>query len=184
MKRPGAEQEELDAWLRQIEDWLQRGDLMQDSSTASPDHLAEHGGLEQAEALRQQLGPRLARLLPRRNQTPTADVSGNWLVINPYCGPRRCWLQDLEGRHAKPDNDRIYESAVRDDRSDVIVDVPPMGVVRLGSSGNHSASSRRQGPNLASPQWLLANEFIECQIDPKKGYLRSLMIAKKRGGRL
>jgi hypothetical protein len=184
MKRSDGEQEELDGWLRQIEGWLQRCDDSQGSSTASPDRQADTGGLEQIEALREQLGQRLAGLLPRQKQSPAANGSRHWLVINPYCGPRRCWLPDLEGRHAKQDNDRIYESAVRGDRSDVIVDVPPMGVVRLGSSGNHSASSRRQGPNLASPQWLLANEFIECQIDPKKGYLRSLMIAKKRGGRL
>jgi len=52
------------------------------------------------------------------------------------------------------------------------------------TSSSRPKATLAQGPLIGSSGWLLANEFIECQIDPKSGYLRSLMVARKRGGKL
>jgi hypothetical protein len=133
-------------------------------------------------ALRSQIAEQIAKLLPRTNDK--APSASGWLLINPFSGPRRYFLKGLSGNYVKTDENRIYESMVNGRETDLVVDVPPMGVVQLrdASRGGSAASSARGiGPNLASPNFLLANEFIECQVDPQNGYLRSLMIAKKRG---
>ncbi len=124
-------------------------------------------------------------LLPRSSEAAT-NADHHWLLINPFSGPRRYWLENLDGAFAKSEENRIYEALVHGNSTDVVIDAPPLGVVQLRhSTGLSSAGpTRGLGPNLAHPSLLLANEFIECQIDPKNGYLRSVMIARKRGGRL
>jgi len=144
------------------------------------------------DSLRAKIAGQLAKLLPR---TPANNTLKNgWLIINPLSGPRRYFLKRLAGSFTKTADNRIYES-IPDHRetdhreTDLVVDAPPMGVVLLSDDAKQGGSilqnaTRNNGPNLASQNLLLANEFIECQVDPKSGYLRSTMIAKKRGGRL
>ncbi|MDZ4851233.1 MAG: hypothetical protein SGI77_18245, partial [Pirellulaceae bacterium] len=170
--------------LSQIDQLLyQSDDQNHQQNTASTDPLHAHS----IDELRSQLADQLANLLPRTSDT--SDSNDNWLLINPLSGPRRYFLKDIDGAFAKTADNRIYESISSSNKTDLVVDVPPMGVVQLrsGAASNLVSSafaSRSLGPNLASPNLLLANEFIECQVDPKNGYLRSIMISKKRGGRL
>ncbi len=168
-----------------IDDLLIQADDCADSSdvdTATNVRLEIESSVN---TLRSQIAGQLAKLLPRT--TEKADASDGWLLINPYSGPRRYFLKGMSGSFVKTSDNRIYESMPKGSETDLVVDVPPMGVVQLRDtthSGSASTASRYLGPNLASHNMLLANEFLECQVDPKNGYLRSIMIARKRGGRL
>lgn len=134
----------------------------------------------EVQAIRLSLAESLHSLLPFDSQ-PLAQEG--LLAVNPYSGARRCFVRQAAGNYPKLDGNRIYESLTLAGKSDVIFDAPPTGIVQLQNSPG-SPSSKRLGPNLASPGLLLANEFLECQVDPRSGYLRSIMISKKRGGRL
>ncbi len=170
--------------VAEIDGMLGESDDRDKNEMSSNDALSDSKTIE---SLRFKISTQLAKLLPR---TPSNTVSNNgWLIINPLSGPRRYFLKNLAGSFDKTADNRIYESISEHGKSNVVIDVPPMGVVLLSDDGKSGGSilqqaTRSHGPNLASQNLLLANEFIECQIDPKNGYLRSIMIAKKRGGRL
>jgi alpha-mannosidase len=152
----------------------------------SPAFHTHESILTRVRELRDGFAKLLGSVLPRRKDSPTDKL--RYLVINPYSGPQRLHLRDLEGCFHRTEENRIYEAYALHGKSEVIVDVPPLGVVQLEGVRSEGLAGlvkgRKAGPNLASPGWLLANEFLECQIDPEKGYLRSVMIARKRGGRL
>lgn len=168
---------------RQIEHSLYECDDQSDSVAT----IGKPSNASVIASLRNKTAAQLALLLPRaKGNTLTGKA---WLTINPFSGARRCFLKNLPGSYWKTEDNRIYEAIPNDDVTDLAIDVPPMGVARLSEAAVSSdvplnQSGRRRGPNLASSNLLLANEFIECQIDPKNGYLRSIMISKKRGGRL
>lgn len=183
---------------------LPLSDSSNKSSSNSIDGLNAYKALK--DSIRIEVGEQLAKNLPRqKNSTDNLPANGGYLLLNPFPGPTRVFLKGIEGSFSKQQNDRIYELTEANGRTDLIVDLPPMGVVKLNPIAmtanptetkvvNASKSSSLKGltkglwrssnPMIASSNLLLANEFIECQIDPKSGYLRSLMISKKRGGRL
>jgi alpha-mannosidase len=167
----------------QLEEWLETSDdITREPSDAQVKCQSEC--LAAVADFRSKLGSFLAAILPRKKQV-SPDKPG-YLVINPYSGARRVNVVELNGAYAKTEDNRVYDAYPTGAQSHVIVDVPPMGVVQLQprSVSEGTGSHRKAGPNLASKGLLLANEFIECQVDPAKGYLRSIMLAKKRGGRL
>ncbi len=175
----------ITACAARIDELLVRSDDRDVLANAEKQSTSENAIEPEVTALRSQIGEQLAKLLPRTSDN-THSVPG-WLLINPFSGPRRYFLKSLSGNYVKSEDNRIYESILNGRETDLVVDVPPMGVVQLRDAsrgGSPMPSGRGLGPHLASPNFLLANEFIECQVDPKNGYLRSLMIAKKRGGRL
>jgi hypothetical protein len=169
-----------------IDELLVRSDDLDDPAKVANPSTNEEAIESEVTAIRSQVAELIAKLLPRTKDN--TDSMNGWLLINPFSGPRRYFLKGLSGTYAKTEDNRIYESIANGRETDLVVDVPPMGVVQLRDASRGGASTpsggRGLGPNLASPNFLLANEFIECQVDPKNGYLRSLMIAKKRGGRL
>lgn len=85
---------------------------------------------------------------------------------------------------------------------DAIIDVPPYGFAkwRPKSRGTHASASIAASPTSSKTGWFskvfggraaiaqndgtLANEFMELQIDPVRGHLRSMYVANKRGNRL
>ncbi len=169
-----------------IDQLLIESDDFHDLANLRSSSTLDQGIESDVTSLRTQIAEQLAKLLPRTSD-PVESQSG-WLLVNPFSGPRRYFLQGLAGTFTKTADNRIYEAIPAGRNTDLVVDVPPMGVVQLRDATHGRtpsvSTSRSLGPNLASPNFLLANEFIECQVDPKNGYLRSLMIAKKRGGRL
>ena len=85
---------------------------------------------------------------------------------------------------------------------DAIIDVPPYGFAkwRTKGGGTHASASAVPTPTSSKTGWFskvfggrsaiaqndgtLANEFMELQIDPVRGHLRSMYVANKRGNRL
>ncbi len=70
---------------------------------------------------------------------------------------------------------------------EVIVDVPAMGALQIsaatsGTSKIGGAGTKRSMIALSAKS--LSNEFIDVQIDPASGQLRSLLVARKRGSRM
>jgi hypothetical protein len=122
------------------------------------------------------------------------------LVVNPSSHAQRLFLNDIPGALERDSCTRIYAAESYDGKSRAIVDIPPFGFARIatnrsspfpsavsaGKSKQNSIWSRISGARagIAQKDWTLANEFMEIQIDPKRGHLRSLFIANKRGSRL
>jgi alpha-mannosidase len=138
--------------------------------------------------LKEKIGTAIAKSIPRSPKD--SGASSGFLVLNPHSGPQRVYLSSMKQPLESTDPQRMYAIHSHSAGTDLVVDLPPMGVLQLAPSDKLSASSARSknaiahGPLIGSSSWLLANEFIECQIDPKSGYLRSLMVARKRGGKL
>lgn len=138
--------------------------------------------------LKEKVGTAIANSVPRNPKV--SGASSGLLVLNPHSGPQRVYLPSMKQPLDSSDSQRIYAIHSHSTGTDMVVDLPPMGVLQLSSPDKSAASPARaksplaQGPLIGSSSWLLANEFIECQIDPKSGYLRSLMVARKRGGKL
>jgi hypothetical protein len=124
------------------------------------------------------------------------------MVLHPASHPRRLSVL-LEGTvvaQSGADTERIlHHSQLHSDptKSQVILDVPPFGFCAVGVASpgdNKSVSSTRKkgffskllghSDSIAQSDGSLANEFMEVQIDPKKGHLRSLFIRDQRGNRL
>jgi alpha-mannosidase len=174
---------EVSSILSELEKLLESSDEITRESIESQQKFQLECLASTAE-LRTKLATILAAILPRKKAS--TSITPSHLVLNPYSGARRVNLVGLEGSYRKTEDNRIYEANTNGGVSNVIVDVPPMGIVLLQSSTSSEGLGglRKSGPHLASKGLLLANEFIECQVDPAKGYLRSIMLAKKRGGRL
>ena len=140
---------------------------------------------------------------PRSTGRPDLPESGRgYLLINPGNHPMRLFLEGLEGEVDPSSSKRIVACDARAGRTDAVVDIPPFGFVRMrlnAASGSRSASSSSSDKpskstwltrlagirsGIVGTDWTLANEYMELQIDPKRGHLRSMYIANKRGSRL
>jgi hypothetical protein len=146
--------------------------------------------LKQAELT--EIRNRLLALIQRK-----LGASNDYVVVNPASHTRRVFAAGLPGNLDSRGSERIIAHHFDGHASEVIVDVPPFGFVRLGTSTSqpvsHSANSAKPTwlqrvfggrAAIAQDDWTLANEFMEVQIDPKRGHLRSLYIANKRGNHL
>ena len=145
----------------------------------------------------------------RRLYQKAADPIRRWLgnpstpmILHPASHPRRLSVV-LEGSinaSRASDSDRILcygQLLCEPSKTQVILDVPPFGfcAVPVTSPGASKpiSSTRKQGffskllghsDSIAQSDGSLANEFMEVQVDPKKGHLRSLFIRDQRGNRL
>jgi hypothetical protein len=124
------------------------------------------------------------------------------MVLHPASHPRRlsALLEGSVVAQSGADSERILHHGPLDfdpTKSQVILDVPPFGFCAVGvaSPGDIKSvsSTRKKGffskllghsDSIAQSDGSLANEFMEVQIDPKKGHLRSLFIRDQRGNRL
>lgn len=157
---------------------------------------------EQRASLLEQIRTTLSEMpKPLRNGNELNSENG-YLLINPANHPQRLFLESLDGEIDPSSSKRIVACDVRLGRTDAVVDIPPFGFVRM----RLNASSATRSPNLPTREkpkkpsfwnqiagvrsgvvgtdWTLANEYMEIQIDPKRGHLRSMYIANKRGSRL
>lgn len=128
------------------------------------------------------------------------------LIVNPSSHPQRLFLRDLPGSLNIQSSSRIYAAETIGGRSNAVVDLPPFGFVKLQATKVRTANTlsastlsantqtvmkpslwQRLGggrTGIAQADWTLANEFMEVQLDPKKGHLRSIYISNKRGSHL
>jgi alpha-mannosidase len=129
------------------------------------------------------------------------------VVFNPCSHPQRIPLIDIPGRIVANSSTRILAHGTQGDRSLAVIDVPPFGFAKFRCDRNESRREANdavgQGTGAVSkesPSWIaralgrrasiaeadgtLANEFMEVQIDPDKGHLRSMYVVNKRGNRL
>jgi hypothetical protein len=142
---------------------------------------------------------RLAAVLPRMRgpaaseraagRSPrSSDQLQSRLVINPLSGPRRVYLEGLPGRVVTGEDRRVYAAGEGPRGGEAVIDVPGMGVVRIDLeplSGRSARAARSRGSGvLATADGTLSNEFLQLQLDPKTGQLRTLMAPGHRGNRL
>jgi len=173
-----------------------------DGSPASTTHASDF------EDLKRQLNLGRKNLLERIQKTlrgqkaseANSQTAISHLIVNPSNHPQRLFLDDLPGEVELASCTRLIAAECDAGRSRAIVDVPPFGFVQFITRHSDGAiptatsaaikkpsfwsrvSGARSG--IAEKDWTLSNEFMEIQIDPKRGHLRSLYIANKRGSRL
>ena len=135
--------------------------------------------------------------------TQQADLASGiraYLMVNPSNHPQRIFLKDISGSVDSSSCTRIYASESQAGKSRVVIDIPPFGFVRFRSAkangSNPVADAKADSKpsfwkrvagarsGIAQSDWTMANEFMEIQIDPKRGHLRSVFIANKRGSHL
>jgi len=170
------------------------------------DGLATHGDprIESPEQWSAELDAKVVALYRRATDSirPWLGNPSTPMVLHPASHPRRLSVL-LEGTvvaQSGADTERVlHHGQLHSDptKSQVILDVPPFGfcAVEVASPGDNKpvSSSRKKGffskllghsDSIAQSDGSLANEFMEVQIDPKKGHLRSLFIRDQRGNRL
>lgn len=124
-----------------------------------------------------------------------------FLVINPCSHPQRVFLKDINAVIDPQSSGRIHGCVSYRGISQAVVDLPPFGFVKLRASGiNHSKQDGLTAPlvrnhsfwqkatgkrtEIADNDWTMSNEYMELQIDPKRGHLRSVYVPSKRGSRM
>lgn len=139
-----------------------------------------------------------SRISPQPSESATDDQA--YLMVNPSNHAQRVFLNDIPGTVDASSCTRIYASESNAGKSRVVIDIPPFGFVRFRCVQTGGSNSVTQAKPVAKPSfwkrvagarsgiaqsdWTLANEFMEIQIDPKKGHLRSVFIANKRGSHM
>ena len=194
--------------------WSSTGNHPKDDSLRSEiqdllcqiDGLATHGDsrIESPEQWSAELDSKVVALYRRATDSirPWLGNPSTPMVLHPASHPRRlsALLDGSVVAQSGADSERIlHHGQLHSDptKSQVILDVPPFGFCAVGvaSPGDSKPvlSTRRKGffskllghsDSIAQSDGSLANEFMEVQIDPKKGHLRSLFIRDQRGNRL
>ncbi|MEI8212955.1 MAG: hypothetical protein WCI02_12460 [Planctomycetota bacterium] len=172
----------------------------------------ERHHLEAASESARTLEERIDQLRSEVIQACVRRVPGNAAAIafNNASHAQRLYYPRLRGRLTREQTARVIASEVLDGASKTIatVDAPPFGFVPLAlearaettEMGNDVAIEQgRSGPSksrgwfakvlggrarIAERDATLANEFMEIQIDPQRGHLKSMYVANKRGNRL
>jgi hypothetical protein len=127
------------------------------------------------------------------------------IVINGTSHTKRVFLEDYPRRIDPHSSTRIALATSDDAVSQCVIDVPSFGFAKFRSSPSVHENSGSlvpvsdrdpktksswlgqifgSRPAIAMEDGTLANEFMEIQIDPSKGHLRSLYVVNKRGNRL
>jgi len=118
---------------------------------------------------------------PRAAATSTQHVGR--LLVNPRSAPIRVPTHTLPTHHlAEGESWHFAEGRVGEGRV-TCVDIPPLGFVVSPIEDHKQTTVTKQRP-LADAGGLLNNEFLEVQLDPARGHLRSLHTPAKRGNRL
>ena len=138
-----------------------------------------------ADRLRDSLLDRLARQLQPigKEKTDEASEQRSRLLVNPRSSPVRVATHTRAEQHlADGEAWHFAEGRVGESRV-TCVDIPSHGFV---VSPVHPAQRRPMSKErpLADAGGLLSNEFLEAQIDPARGHIRTLHIPAKRGNRL
>lgn len=130
--------------------------------------------------------------------TERGDPNG-YLIVNSSSHARRVFLENLPGEIDPSSSSRIVGAVTQAGRSHLVADLPPYGFVKVRAKNVENSAvaakpilsrasvfskltGKRSG--IADSDWTLANEYLEVQIDPKKGHLRSVFVPNKRGSRM
>ncbi len=171
---------ELSDWAPQLAQLWDRIDAVWDSSTepALPSETSE--ALDQLAVAQVQ---RLAKhLAPGASVAEGAQGVTARLIFNPYNCATRIPVHSTATQMLAPDAAWVHATGrVGNDRV-TLVDVPQFGFVFANVHIENTAPKIKQRP-LAESNTLLLNEFLEAQIDPHRGHLRSLHVPGKRGNR-
>ncbi len=121
---------------------------------------------------------RLRNSLPRNTKMSSSSA---YIVFNPLSGPSRRFLEDLEGVFVASEGNRIYASHYDGTRSKVIVDLPPMGFVRLVPADRSEGAPKERSRSIVVAPNALSNEFLEVHLHPQKGYIKGVYLPGLRG---
>ena len=184
-------QAEVADLLSQVDGWFDEPF----SSEALNDRIAQCRSTLMARIQRVLADP---KLLPPQADTTTGDRA--YLLVNPSNHAQRVFLNGIPGTVDSSSCTRIYASESDAGKSRMVIDIPPFGFVRftcVPAGGSNAVTGakpvakpafwkRMAGARsgIAQSDWTMANEFMEIQIDPKKGHLRSVYIANKRGSHM
>lgn len=141
------------------------------------------------------IGKRFAKATGHQTVDNSLDTSSNshsgileqnqasYLMANATSSPLRIPLTTPSGVAPAEGAKWLYASSVHHDRGLAMIDLPGFSLlaVPLQSSSN---SAKRREAMTAQNSGLLINDFLEVQVDPTTGNLRSLHIPGKRGNRL
>lgn len=131
--------------------------------------------------------------------TTESGLPNGYLIVNNSSHARRVFLESIPGEIDSGSSTRIVGAVTQGNRSHLVADLPPFGFVKVRAAGlNEAPGSVRpilsrpgvlskltgKRPGIADSDWTLANEYLEVQIDPKKGHLRSVFVPNKRGSRM
>jgi alpha-mannosidase len=120
---------------------------------------------------------RLAAALPRG----AAPVSSGYLVINPLSFARRIGLELPQFKFPPAAQVPVVASASTADRVFAVVEVPPMGFVRIEPAGSPPPASRAKP---IAHENVLRNEFFEVTVGRNSGGIQSVYNFQQRGNQL
>lgn len=174
---------EWSRWAPELAELVELVDSLLDAPHRAPDIAAQ--ATELADRLRDALLERLGRQLQPVGKEKTDVTSGQFgrLLVNPRSSPIRVATHTLAEQHF-PDSEAWHFADGRVGEGRVTcVDIPSHGFVVTPLHHDPRRPLSKERP-LADAGGLLSNEFLEAQIDPVRGHLRSLHIPAKRGNRL
>ncbi|MGN6547528.1 MAG: hypothetical protein ACTHK7_20920, partial [Aureliella sp.] len=147
---------------------------------------------KELEQLGARVGERFAKAAGHRPAAAGNTAAGNTaagstasaeLVINARSAPQRLPLVTSSDLAPAAGANWLYATGRTSAARLSLVDVPGFGMVRVPLRSESSAAARRER-TLVQNDSLLINDFLEAQVDPRTGGLRSLHIPGKRGNRL
>lgn len=173
-------------WSDWAPEFAQLVDLV-DSLWDAPSRATEIAAqaTELADRLRTATLERLARQLHTAGikKAESSTQHAGRLLVNPRCAPVRVITHTAADQQlARGESWNFAEGRVGEGRV-TCVDIPSQGFVVTPVQTDSKRAAPKHRP-LADAGGLLHNEFLELQIDPSRGHLRSLHVPAKRGNRL
>jgi hypothetical protein len=127
-------------------------------------------------------GPLVARLLGR-----AADHKPGLLLLNPCAFARRVTIERDDFTTAPPLGGPVKAAQCDGNTIRLIAEIPALGFTwlsRTGQSADPNSEPRNPKPIRLADQHTLRNEFLEAEIDPATGGLRSIRDSRSRENRL
>ena len=184
---------EIAGLLRQVDDWF---DDAFDSAKVSV--LIEECRTKLMARIQKTLG--VFEATKGSAQLPENSGLRGYLMVNPSSHPQRVFINEVIGSVDATSCTRLVAVEANAGKSRAVLDIPPFGFVRFRADQSNSSARNAESSGVSKPSfwkrvagarsgiaqsdWTLANEFMEIQIDPKKGHLRSVYIANKRGSHM
>ena len=141
----------------------------------------------EVDALLSQLVSRFARAAGHRTSDAasannSANSAATTLLINPTSAPQRLILASSTDVAPTAGASWLYATGCDPQRRLSMIDLPGFGMLPVAMQPTNAPRARRE-PTLVQGDGLLVNDFMEIQIDPRSGALRSLHVPGKRGNR-
>ncbi len=185
----------LDEWAGELQKLLCELDLLiAQPERPSEDHF--QNCITTVDRLRKQCEHALVPLLAGKKATPAGhedpksqgagfdvaqSISGK-LLVNPRSNAVRVSAKSSADRLFTDGQSWNFASGINRSERLTCIDLPSLGFVVAPYA--ESTASKNEKLTLADSDGILRNEFVEAQIDARRGHLRSLHIPAKRGNRL